>query len=233
MTISNTVRCIAAAAAVTVPGLVAMGDIVAYGNYRLHNHPDGAERPPLYGMRLDELFNATANHDVFTFNFDHALSNMQLDYTPTTIHIYGVVFGGRDNGGDYANDAYRGLYTIDFTYNFGLGLAPGDDDVMVNPGTHYNYGTITAPGGTAFNLRDGHYSGGQPDFRLGDEDNDAGHRGFDGLSGWGWLFFQAQGGSYINHASDDWLFTATLTPTPGAAALMGLGAAAGLRRRRR
>jgi hypothetical protein len=209
----------------------------ATGTYQLHDHPDGTEVPPAYGLRLDELFNATADHDVFTFDFDNALSNMRMDYTGTTIHIYGVAFGGRDIGNAYANDAYRGVYTINFTYNFGVGIVPGDDDVYVNPGTHYNFGTITSPGGTTVNLRDGHYdaSAGQLDFRFGNEDNDLGHRGFNGLSGWGWLFHQVGGptGTYVNDTSDDWLFTATLIPAPGTAALLGLGGLIAGRRNRR
>lgn len=229
---THILRSTIAAAAVAVPGFVAMGDLVNYGTYHLSNHPDGNQNPPAYGMRLDELFNATGNHDVFTFDFNHAQSNMNLDYNASGIWIHGVAFGGRDTGTSYANDVYRGVYTISFFYSWGVGHAPGDDDVMVDPGLHYNYGSITSPGGTVIALRDGHYGNGQPDFRLGNEDNDQGHRGFNGISGWGWLFFN-NGSGFINHESDDWLFTANLVPTPGAAALMGMGAVAGLRRRRR
>ncbi len=229
----RTFRYLVAATAVAVSGVAAFGDLVAFGTYRLGNHPDGNQSPPLYGLRLDEIYNATSNHDVFTFNFDHALSNMRLDYNGTSIHIYGTAFGGRDIGTEYANDIYRGVYTIDFTYTWGVGMAPGDDDVMVDPGYHYNYGTIQTPIGDTIGLRDGHYSTGQPDFRLGNEDNDAGHRGYPGISGWGWLFTSTgAGGAYVNYTSNDWLFTATLVPTPGAAALMGLGALAVGRRRR-
>lgn len=236
MTVHSTVRGLVAAAALTIPGVAAMGDLVAYGNYHLSNHPDGNQNPPAYGLRLDELFNATGDHDVFTFDFNHALSNMQMDVSSSSIHIFGVSYGGRDIGTTYANDAYRGVYTINFTYTWGIGMAPGDDDILVDPGYHYNYGSIQGPGpgGTTIGLRDGHYATGQPDFRLGNEDNDLGHRGFNGISGWGWLFTQTgANGSYVNHTSDDWLFTATLTPTPGTGALMGLGALAGFRRRRR
>lgn len=220
----------------------AMATPIVYGLYNLHNHPDGTERPPLYGLRLDELYNATSSHDVFTFNFDHAGSNMQLEYihvspTVSTIHIWGTAWGGRDTGNnaDYANDLYRGFYTIDFNYLIGVGHVPGDDDVYDNPGTSYNYGSIQGPAGTGGTilLRDGHYSGSQLDFRLGDEDNDLGHRGFNGISGWGWLFTSTgANGAFVNYESNDWLFTASLAPTPGAAALMGLGALAINRRRR-
>jgi hypothetical protein len=33
---------------------------------------------PGYGFRLDELYEATNEHDVFTFDFDHAASNMTM-----------------------------------------------------------------------------------------------------------------------------------------------------------
>ena len=230
---SRSVRYLVAAAAVTLPGFAAMGSLLTVGyTYDLHNHPDGEVRQPTYGMRLDELYNATTSHDVFTFDFDHASSHMVLDYFTNSVRIHGVAYGGRDTGSGYANDSYRGVYTIDFTYTWGITNAPGDDDLLINPGVHYNYGSITTPLGDVFGLRDGHYSNGQPDFRLGNEDNDQGHRGFNGISGWGWLFFN-NGTGYQNTASDDWLFTATLAPTPGSTALIGLGAIATMRRRRR
>ncbi|MFT3686270.1 MAG: MYXO-CTERM sorting domain-containing protein [Phycisphaerales bacterium] len=228
-----------AAAAIALPA-VAFATPITLGTYQLHNHPDGGERPPLYGLRLDEMINVSGGDDIFTFNFDHAGSNMRMDVTINTIHIYGTAWGGRDTGNnaDYANDGYRGFYTIDFTYSYGVAAVPGDDDIYVNPGTHYNYGSITTPattpngGSRVINLRDGHYGNGQPDFRLGDEDNDQGHRGFHGISGWGWMFFN-NGNGWTNTTYDDWLFTATLMPTPGTAALAGLGGLAAMRRRRR
>jgi hypothetical protein len=222
------------AAAVMIPALAASATPIATGLYQLRNHPDGNQNPPLYGLRLDELVNATGNHDVFTFDFNHASSNMQMTYNGSTIHIFGQAYGGRDIGSGYANDIHRGIYLIDFTYSIGVANVPGDDDVYVNPGNSYNYGSIQRPNGSTVLLRDGHYGNGQPDFRLGDEDNDAGHRGFAGISGWGWLFTNTgPNGSYVNHASDDWLFTANLVPTPGSAALLGLGALAAGRRNRR
>jgi len=214
---------------------------IAYGTYELHNHPDGNARPPLYGARLDELFNATGGHDIFTFDFDHAQSAMFLDYDGSSIHIYGQSWGGRDIGSAYAADIYQGLYTFDFTYSIGVGLAAGDDDVEVNlpapPPSVYNYGTLQTPASGEVQLRDGHYDDGTADFRFGDNDDDNGWRGFDGLSGWGWLFHKNQTQtSFLPYVGDsDWLFIATRqVPAPGATALMlsaiGVGA---VRTRRR
>ncbi len=207
--------------------------LIQTGTYRLHNHPDGSANPPPYGARIDELYNVTGSHDIFTFNFDHPQSAMFLDYTGSTVRIYGVSYGGRDVGTNYANDQYLGVYAFDFLYNVGVGLAPGDDDVMVTlPYGQYNYGTMLTPLGDTVSLRDGHYSGSQPDFRFGDENNDLGHRGFAGLSGWGWLFHALPGQPYVNYPASDWLFTAELVPAPGMATLLlGAGLLASRRRR--
>ena len=45
--------------------------LIVEGLYQLHNHPDGNQASPFYGLRLDELFQVTPGHDVFTFDFDH------------------------------------------------------------------------------------------------------------------------------------------------------------------
>lgn len=212
----------------------AQGAFIQQGTYRLHNHPDGNVRPPLYGAKLNELYNATANLDVFTFDFDAPGSAMFLDYNGSSIRIYGTSFGGRDIGTEYANDVYRGFYTFEFLYQWGVGLAPGDDDLMVTlPPLKYNYGTLLTPLGDLVGLRDGHYNGDQPDFRFGDENNDLGHRGFAGLSGWGWLFKALPGDPYTYTQDSDWIFTAELVPAPGTLPVAVGAAALALRRRRR
>lgn len=206
------------------------------GIYQLHNHPDGDANPPPYGMRLDELYNVSGGNDIFTLNFDHPQSNLTLVFDGvSTITITGVAFGGLDGGGAYVNDNHLGLYQLDFVYNIGVGLAAGDDDLIVIPGANMqNFGSITAlnPANptfgvakTLFDVRDGNYS-----FRFGDEDNDAGHRGYAGISGWGWVGFN---GNAHPGSADDFLFTAELIPEPASAmlVLMGLGAVV-IRRRR-
>lgn len=215
-----------ALAATVLGGFLLAGSALAApiipGIYDLGNHPDGNERPPLYGLRLDELVNATGGHDVFTFDFDNANSEMELAYNDVahTIHIYGHSWGGRDIGGSYANDAHLGVYYIDFTYNIGVGLAPGDDDVRVVANMQ-NTGSIITPNNGTFLLQD--KSDGNFSFRLGDEDNDLGHRNFPGISGWGWLNHgRTLPASHVD--SSDWLFTATYKiPEPSSLLLIGLG----------
>jgi len=224
---------LAAAAILGTTGTASAAAILP-GIYRLHNHPDGNSNPPPYGARFDELFNATTGHDVFTLDFDHIQSQviMTINANLTQIHIQGQAFGGRDVGSVYANDAFEGVYQLDFTYSIGVSGVPGDDDLWVNGPDNVNFGTITGPGGQVVALSD--KSDGNYAFRLGDEDNDAGHRGFNGISGWGWMQYVQPTGSPVHVASTDWLFTATYQiPAPGAG---GLALTAGFvlaRRRRR
>ena len=203
----------------------ASGAVIATGMYQLHNHPDGNALPPAYGLRLDELYNATSGHDIYTFDFSAMASNVQMAVTPTTIHIYGQSYGGRDIGGGYAADIDAGVYSFSFVYNIGVQPVAGDDDIYVLADMQ-NTGWISTPRGDTIALvdkSDGNYS-----FRLGDEDNDAGHRGFNGISGWGWL----NHGGRPHVAASDWLFTAELVPAPSAMGLLALaGVAAGRRRR--
>lgn len=226
-------RCLGSAIVVfSVLAGQASGAVISTGTYQLHNHPDGNAQPPQYGLRLDELFNATGDHDIFTFDFNHHDSNMRLDYNGSTIHIYGHAFGGRDTGSGYANDMFRGVYGIDFTYT--LGVTPnfgGDDDLVVVTPSMRNFGTIVAPivvGSGPITLAD--KDDGNYNFRFGDENNDLGHRGFAGISGWGWLIHHFPNQPHVD--ASDWLFTANLIPTPGVASVLGLGLLAAGRRRR-
>ncbi len=206
----------------------ANADVIQTGTYQLYNHPDGAQTPPPYGLRMDELFNATSGHDIYSFTFDTNGAHMRLDYNGTTIRIYGTAFGGRDIGSVWANEATTGLYTLDFTYNVGVGLAAGDDDLAVNA-NHQNFGTIIAPTNQVINITN-QADGSGLSFRFGDENNDNGHRGYNGISGWGWL--SIVNGNTISHVdSQDWLFRAVI-PAPSAGALMALAAFGASRRRR-
>jgi hypothetical protein len=227
----------AGVAAALAPG--AGAGSIADGLYQLHNHPDGSQLPPPYGLRLDELLNVTLQHDVFTFDFDHAQSGLYMDISAGTVHIYGTVFGGHDIGSSYSS-THSGLWEIDFTYN-SVAAVSGDDDLWVTAGSPTSSGAIRFVGGnpdaligisTTIGLED--YPGPFPfSFRLGDEDDDQGHRGFAGISGWGWL--NHGGNSHIPQG--DWIFTAELIPLPpaawmGLAGVLSVAGAGRLRRRR-
>lgn len=205
---------------------------VPNGLYNLHNHPGGGINPPPYGARFDEVYDATPEHDYITLDFAGPGSAAFMTVTDTTIRIFGQSFGGRDLGDVYANDIYRGVYTFDFLYTIGVGPVPGDDDRWVNGPNNSNFGSITGPGGLATrNLVDERNQGFS--LRLGDEDNDLGHRGIPGISGFGWLSYVVPGGPPVHVAESDWLFMATLIPSPGAAGVLGAFGLVVVGRRRR
>lgn len=215
----------------------ANGAMLETGFYILHNHPDAAGDPPPYGLRLDGL-DGTASHD-FTFDFDHAQSSMFLNLDETSPGVYvitiqGTSWGGQDVGTDYANNSYLGEYDIFFQYTMNGKDAPGDDDVIVDPSSPANAGTIIDPNGVTHYLFDKQGDAGYS-FRFGDENNDAGHRNFSGISGWGWLMHGLTPGDTQHIPYSDWLFTAEKTdiPTPGAIGLAACAVAVGGLRRRR
>ena len=202
--------------------------VISTGTYQLHDHPDAAQDPPPDALRLNELVDVTSGNDVFTMSFDATGSDMKLDYDGSSIHIYGIAYGGRDVGGTYAADAYLGFYDIDFWYTVGVGPAGADDDIDVVAPSDSNSGTVITPYGPTITLLD--KSNGDYTFRLGDEDNDLGHRGFPGISGWGWVEID---GALNPSATRDWLFTADFViPTPGALSLLAPLALVPFRHRR-
>ncbi len=193
------------------------------GLYILNNHPDAVIDPPPYGLRLDELYDVTPNAngvDHFTFDFDDPQSDMRLIYDDInqTITIFGQAYGGRDFGNSYVNDVYLGVYEINFVYDMNVGLVPGDDDIWSTGPNHANTGTIETPLGDTFTLSDVQAT--NYTFRFGDEDDDLGHRGHNGISGWGWL---AVDGERLSRGQDDWIFTAKYVPEPSAIAFVGFG----------
>ncbi|WP_200821155.1 VPLPA-CTERM sorting domain-containing protein [Oceanicoccus sp. KOV_DT_Chl] len=193
---------------------------ISIGTYSLGNHSDGSESPPAYGLRLDGLLTGASNEE-YTFDFDHALSNMTLTYDGTTVVIDGAAYGGEDIGSGYQVGT-TAVWDIHFEYIIGVSQ-PGDgglDDVRVD--TDYNnFGSLSSSLGT-FELAD-KADGSNMSFRFGDESG-SGHRGEPGISGWGWL---RHGTDCVNESDcvnvqySDWLFTASPVPVPAAAWLFG------------
>jgi len=212
---------------------------IAIGTYSMHNHPDGNQAPPLYGLRLDGLRTGNTNEE-YTFDFDHALSNMILTWDGSKIIINGQAFGGEDDnitpGGAYVAGT-TAVWDIYFEYSVGISsVANGGEVDLVVHADNMNFGTLSSSLGsfTLEDQSDNDTSSGLS-FQLGDE-NGAGHRGFNGISGWGWLNHGAdcQNKDCTHIYSSDWLFTVQPVPVPAAVWLFasGLLGLVGVARRR-
>ncbi len=175
--------------------------------YILHSNPEAIQAPPLYGLRLDDLFDLTEGKDVFTFDFDNELSSVMMEVTANSIHIYGQAYGGWDIGDGYG-EFWSGMWEFEFLYDVGVQPVPGDDDIHVVAPNGSNSGQIRPLFGenqTWIPLED--YSGEHLEtFRFGDWEG--GYDGWAGLFGRGWL--NHGGNSHI--ASSDWNFKATVAP---------------------
>jgi len=182
---------------------------VSNGQYLLHNHPGNDFAPPGFGLRLDELFGGLKG---ITFDFDHPDSEVIMTVDGDDVIIDGVVYGGHDVGNAY-DPATEGLWNVHFEYNNVVSSVPGDDDLYVsdaNAGVSTGtispqYNTAYFSAGDVFDMQD--KSDGSYSFRLGDEDDDNGYEGYDGISGWGWIM-HGQNGNLVHAPISDWLFTA-------------------------
>lgn len=218
----NTVIASAALAATT---MAASAGGLLIGEYKLGDHPDGAQNPPPYGLRLDNVMGP----GVSTFSIGHhddTILSVYDDGGVISINIKGTLFGGlTNNSGGYisADD-----YSIDFTYNLNVSDEGNGWEVntfdTANAGTMVNlttldsttlYGKDNAAGLVFSFLADGHRLSG---------DNSS-------WVGRGWVTNKSDG-SAAGSGSQDWLFTATSIPAPGAFALFGLGGLIASRRRR-
>lgn len=191
------------------------GVFIEEGEYKLDNHPFADETPPGYGLRLDELFDINpGEHDVFTFSFAEADgADMRLTYDGSFIHIFGTAFGGLDTGNGY-DPEHSSFITVDFTFE-NVEIAEPDDDLIVRAVNGPNTGYISwLATNEVINLYD-HPDDEGVKFRFGDEDDNMGHRGFEGISGWGWMNHHDPD---VHVEASDWIFTATLIPGPSALA---------------
>lgn len=214
--------------------------------YDLFNHPGGAAAPPQYGLRLDNLYNPTPGHDIFSFDFESNGAGMKLIYDDggtagntargdDKVRIRGLVYGGLDTGGSYGNANYRGLWEVDFTYGYEIDrVGTNGDNLKIGRENPLNQGTIKPlfdVGGAgiandAILLQD-EDGGFDYSFRFDRSGHGlagtplAGQPGL--LTGWGWL--NHHGGPH--EYSSDWLFVgreaANPVPEPETVALMAMG----------
>lgn len=204
----------------------ALATPIATGLYVLGDHPDGNAGPPMYGLRLDGL-----GAGPFTFSFEANSASVFMDYDAAagTAHIFGTAWGGEVVANSWISPT---SWAIDFNYS---GLSQCDavgtyDDVCANAvsgnatsgATGNNTGTIeNLSTNVVTSLVD--YTSGSHfplTFQFGDETN--GHRGFAGLSGWGWLGIGTPN-NFQRTATQDWLFTAKRVPVPEPGTLLLMG----------
>lgn len=258
---AKTVLSAAAAAALLISAIPTASQATVF-TFALHDHPDGSEAMPTYGLRLDGLYGSTSNE--FTFSFDAPGAGMTLAYdnVSNTVRISGRAYGGIDVGSSWDTNN-SGFLDVDFTYRHNLttdgsgtwGAGATNLGVVVTEdaqslGATGNNGSVT--------LGAGNWGGGQSAgdlFTLVDQDNGNfafklnnfdDHRlpgaGPGTFVGWGWVN-HAPGTTmptYHEYASD-WLFTAELLTTTneeipepvGLSMVLGLGFAGFVLNRRR
>jgi MYXO-CTERM domain-containing protein len=200
--------------------------------FQLGNHPDGAQNPPPYGLRMDGLFGG----GVTSFDFDTndgvflTVTDDTMNGGGVSIEIAGSVFGGEiDGNGGYTDGGQ--FYDINFVYTASVQITSNGWKVVGTDNTS-NTGSIALAG-----------SNNPADiFTITDNNNNAflfqadGHRlagDSDSWVGRGWLTTNTDGTNVGN--TQDWLFTAVETdgvPTPGTLGLAAIGGLVASRRRR-
>ena len=183
--------------------------ILEDGTYMLSNHPDGTDfgNGNPHGLILTGLFidGMYQTGDISVFDFEHPDANMRMNINGDEIRIFGTAFGHLDVDGNFDYDDTPGLWQIDFTYNNADNVS-GDDDISIDAQfAGLNTGTIKQLYGdqVEFDLTDEAGSN-SFSFQVGDKTDNQGHRGVDGISGWGWLN-HSNADEYVYHS--DWLFT--------------------------
>jgi len=105
-------------------GLVAGGSEPASAftfSWDLKSHPDGGVLPPAYGLRLDNIDIGSSTGLRFTWDLDHADSDLKLIYNDSdvaaagqeTLRITGTARGGIDNGSAWSDST---LWDFDLVY---------------------------------------------------------------------------------------------------------------------
>ncbi|MBE9042559.1 carboxypeptidase regulatory-like domain-containing protein, partial [Oscillatoriales cyanobacterium LEGE 11467] len=183
--------------------------VIEDGTYRLFNHPNADATSPYYGLRLDGLMSGDDN-DITSFNFEHPGAEVYMTIEGNNVHIFGQAFGGLDIGTEY-DPNQSGWWQIDFTYT-DLDRIAGDDDLGIDATNEGNAsGTIKQLYGDQLEYDLVDFAGRQngtykhpQSFSIGNLADETGYKGFEGISGWGWL---NHSGAEGHLKASDWVFT--------------------------
>ncbi len=220
-------------------------------SFDLENHPDAAEAPPPYGLRLDNLFLQEGGEGgVTTFSFDTQAGVTLSIFDESQelgdrngsflrINISGEVFGGEESGYGV------GLYDLNFDYR--MHVTEVEDGWVVVSADGSNNGSLTP----IFDVEDGR--GGGAEYRFWDQFSEGadasarfqndGHRLDDRVNfvdmivGRGWLTFNQDNSN--SAGTQDFLFIGRNRepgnpiplPTAAGLGLAGLGVVVSRRRR--
>ena len=200
--------------------VAASGSARAEFNFTLGNHPNGAENPPPYGLRVDDLYNSDPA-SIYTFNFEAGGAGMTMTVGNSgDVAISGQVFGGQlDGSGGYVGGGK--LWDVSFAYSNAQVTTDSNGDlvsVLVHNSTGGTGSGTISSGSDSFDLVS-YANGSGKQFAI-----ETGHRGVAGFSGYGWLGVKQSDGSTYHTNYQDWLFTATPVPAPPALALFAVGA---------
>ena len=205
--------------------------LTTVAEFEIQDHPSSGLLPPPYALRLDEVFGQnSATYSAATFS-DATLTVLQDAGGAFMIDIAGTFHGGQDNGAGWTNE-----HDLSVSMRYAANVVELANGWQVNGFTTLNSGTFTRmdtnESVTLFGMESMSVSDGplgstfvlaSDGWRIDGDDST--------WVGRGWLTPNTDG-TPIGEPAQDWLFTATLVPAPGAAALLGMGGLIATRRRR-
>jgi len=210
---------------------VSAGELVV-AQFDINDHPQGGIAPPLYALRMDNVFGfdlATFSADVFN---DATLTVVQDTNTNDLfIDIAGTFSGGEDVGG-----AWGTTFDLSANFRYAANVVTTVDGWAIDGFSLLNTGTITrldtnetttwygmedvlgdnGPAGNTFTFAaDG--------WRIDNDDST--------WVGRGWMTTNTDGSPSADPAQD-WFFSAVQVPSPAGLSLLGFAGIASMRRRR-